>query len=167
MEQQVIRLVAQDRIEIPLSSMYQKLKKAKSRDAKGLAEVVRNLDGQEFEGNRTFAYFQREDKERARGMKEAVAEFSQEFPKYGVILQGKIAEKRVRNEEHLYFGVNPGSRLTSDDYLEVMQSLGLSEGTARSLYPDLMEVSRMLSKARQEERSVIVGRYDEDNSSNE
>ena len=92
-------------------------------------------------------------------MKEAVAEFAQEFPKYGQILLGKVAEKRVLAEEHLYFGVNPGCRLTTDDYIGVMQSLGLTEGTARSLYPDLLKVSRKLAKAREEERTVIVGKY--------
>ncbi len=163
MEEQIIKLVAQDRIEIPLSSMYQKLKKAKKGHAQGLASKL-DEDSKEFEGTRVFAYTTEEDKERARGMKEAVAEFCTEFPKYGTILKGKIAEKRVRSEEHLYFGVNPGSRLTADDYMEVMQSIGLSEGTARSLYPELMDISRKLSRSRDEERSVIVGRYSTDDS---
>ncbi len=72
---------------------------------------------------------------------------------------GKVAEKRVRAEEHLYFGVHSGCRLATDDYIGVMQTLGLSESSARSLYPDLLNVSRKLAKAREEERSVIVGKY--------
>ena len=39
MEQEIIQLIARDRLEIPLSSMYQKIKKAKNKDAKGLAEI--------------------------------------------------------------------------------------------------------------------------------
>jgi|SRR3989338_8576964 len=156
MEQEIIRLIARDRLEIPLSSMYQKVKKVKKSGAQTLAE---RLGDARFSGERTYAFVESEDKERARGMKEAVAEFTAEHPKYGAILLGKIAEKRVVAEEHIYFGVNPGCRLTADDYVGVMQSLGLSESVARSLYPDLINVSRKLAKAREEERSVIVGKY--------
>ena len=108
MEQQIIALIAQDRLEIPLSSMYQKIKKAKAKDAKGLAALVKGLEDLEFEGARTYAYVEKEDKEKARGMKEAVSEFAKQFPDYGAILIGKIAEKRKIAEEHLYFGVNTG-----------------------------------------------------------
>ena len=156
MEQEIIRLIARDRLEIPLSSMYHKVKKVKKSGAQTLAE---RLGDARFSGERTYAFVESEDKERARGMKEAVAEFTAEHPKYGAILLGKIAEKRVVAEEHIYFGVNPGCRLTADDYVGVMQSLGLSESVARSLYPDLINVSRKLAKAREEERSVIVGKY--------
>lgn len=159
MEQQIITLIARDRLEIPLSSMYQKVRKAKKKEAESLADL---LGGTSFRGERTYAFIESEDKERARGLKEAVAEFSEEFPKYGIILQGKIAEKRVIAEEHLYFGVNPGCRLSTEDYIGVMQSLGLSEQVAKNLYPDLINVSRKLVKAREEERSVIVGKYSAD-----
>jgi len=159
MENKIIELIAQDRLEIPLSSLYQKLKKGKKADATELAPSLRS--GQ-FTGSRAYAFFTVEDKNRARGMKEAIADFSEQFPKYGTILQGMVAEKRVRNEEHVYFGMNAGCRLTADDYVEVMTSLGLSENAARSLYPDLMDLSRKLARARDEERSVIVGRYAED-----
>lgn len=159
MEQQIIELIARDRLEIPLSSMYQKVKRVKSKDAKNLAE---RLDGEKFFGERTFAYVTDEDKDRARGMKEAITEFSAEFPKYGKILAGKIAEKRTLTEQHLYFGVQTGSRLTTEDYVGVMQSLGLSEHTARSLYPEMLKVSRKLANAREEDRSIIVGKYAED-----
>src|SRR3989344_3147132 len=159
MEQEIIQLIARDRLEIPLSSMYQKIKKAKSKNAKGLAE---RLEDARFTGERVYAFVESEDKERARGMKEAVAEFAAEFPKYGQILLGKVAEKRILAEDHLYFGVNPGCRLTTDDYVEVIKSTGLSESVARGLYPDLINVSRKLAKSREEERSVIVGKYAND-----
>ena len=159
MEQEILQLIARDRLEIPLSSMYQKVKKAKQRDAKSLAE---RLEDARFDGERTYAFKESEDKERARGMKEAVAEFAQEFPKYGQILLGKVAEKRTLAEEHLYFGVQQGCRLTTDDYISVMQSVGLTESVARGLYPDLINVSRKLAKAREEERSIIVGKYEVD-----
>ncbi len=160
MEQKILELIASDRIEIPLSSMDQKLRRAKRASAKEIAEVLGK--GNSYEGERVYASFVQEDKERARGMKEAVEEFSEEFPKYGKILAGKIAERRVKSEEHLYFGVNSGCRLSCDDYMHVMQSLGLSENTARNLYPDLMEVSRKLQRSRDEQRSIIVGKYSQE-----
>ena len=39
-ERQVIELIAKDRLSIPLSSMYQKIKKRKKADAEGLAKVL-------------------------------------------------------------------------------------------------------------------------------
>src|SRR3989338_2735021 len=154
MESEIIQLIARDRLEIPLSSMYQKVKRVKKKDAGNLAE---KLGSAQFAGERTYAFVESEDKERARGMKEAIAEFAQEFPKYG-----KIPERRVIAEEHLYFGVNPGCRLTTDDYITALQSTGLSEKVSRELYPDLIKVSRKLAKAREEKRSVIVGKYAQD-----
>jgi hypothetical protein len=159
MEKEIISLIARDRLEIPLSSMYQKIRKIKSSSAKNIAEILRKT---RFSGERTYAFTEDEDKERARGMKEAVSEFCQEFPKYGKILEGKISEKRTIAEKHLYFGVNLGCRLTTEDYVGVMQSLGLSEQTARNLYPELLTVSRKLAKEREEERSIIIGKYEQD-----
>ncbi|MBM3233417.1 MAG: hypothetical protein FJY98_01575 [Candidatus Liptonbacteria bacterium] len=159
MQNEFIELIARDRIEIPLSSMYQKMKKSKQALARDLANRVKDLDGSEFESERIFAYVDRENKEKARGMKEAIAEFSAEHPEHGAILQRKVEEKRKIAEEHLYFGVNTGCRLTTDDYISVMRDLGLSETVARNLYPDLINVSRKLAKAREEDRRVIVGKY--------
>ncbi len=53
MEQEVIKLIARDRLEIPLSSMYQKIKKAKAKDAKDLAS---RLGEACFAGERTYAF---------------------------------------------------------------------------------------------------------------
>jgi len=158
-ENKVLQLIAQDRLHIPLSSMYQKLKKSKTTGAKDISSI---LGETRFVGERSYAFVQDEDKDRARGMKQAVAEFVEEFPKYGKILLGKVAEKRTVAEKHIYFGMHPSNRLTADDYIGVMQSLGLTENVARSLYPDLMDISRKLSKSKSEERSIIVGKYDSD-----
>lgn len=158
MERRILELIAEDRIEIPLSSMRNKLQKAKKKDAAAIAEELKVP----FKGERVFARVKYEDRSRARGTKEAIAEFCEEFPKYGIILKGKIEEKRVISEKHLYFGVNEGCRITGDDYMTVMESLGLAPATARALYPDLMEISRKLERARDEKRSIIVGKYSEE-----
>lgn len=153
-ERQVIQIIATDRLDIPISSMSGKLKRAKPKLA-GKLDLSRYSNC--FEGERVYARVESEDRMKARGMSDAVEEFSEEFPKYGQILKGKIEEKRAIRETYLCFGVNPGCRLTSEDYMEVMASLGFSEGMARNLYQGLMDVSRKLSKARDEERSILIG----------
>jgi hypothetical protein len=141
--------------------MYKKVNRAKGKDAKTLAALVKNLDGAGFESDRVYAHVDKEDREKARGMKEAIAEFKTQYRHHGAVLQEMIDEKRKIAEEHMYFGVNPGSRLTTEDYINVMRSIGLSESTARSLYPELLTISRKLEKEREEERSVLVGKYDD------
>ncbi|MEK6846863.1 MAG: hypothetical protein AABY16_01705 [Nanoarchaeota archaeon] len=152
-ERQIIELIATDRIDIPISSMSGKLKRQKPK----LAEAI-DLGGRSrYNGERVYARVESEDREKARGMREGVEEFSRKFPQYGKILDGIIEEKRVERETHLYFGIQEGRRLTADDYMGVMQNLGFTESTARSLYPELMEISRNLSRKRDEERSVLIG----------
>ncbi|PIU76030.1 hypothetical protein COS75_01265 [Candidatus Pacearchaeota archaeon CG06_land_8_20_14_3_00_35_12] len=155
MENQIVKLIAEDRLQVPMSSLEQKVRKSKMSDAKSIAEMI----GEKFDGNRVYAFIEEEDKDRARGMKEAVAEFEQEFPKYGAILKGKINEKRKLSEKYLYFGLYDGCKLTSEDYLGVLQNIGLTERAARELYPELLNLSRKLVKEKGEERSIIVGTY--------
>ena len=161
MERKILELIAGDRLDIPLSSMHQKLAKSKKNSAENIADVLASINNRRFDGERVYAKVKDEDKERARGMKEAIEEFDEEFPKYGKILRGKIIEKRIKREKHLYFGINEGCKLTSEDYGGIMMGLGLSERVALNLYPEIMEISRKLEKARDEERSIIVGSYED------
>ena len=155
MENTIIQLIAKDRIHIPLSSLDAKLKRSKPDLAKVIAK---ELGETQYDGCRVEAHVAFEDKNRARGMKEAIAEFSEEFPKYGEILKGKISEKRAISEQHLYFGMKENTRLTSEDYMGVMDSLGVSNAAAKNLYPSLMDVSRNLSNKRKETRSILIGK---------
>ncbi len=156
LERKIIELIATDRIEIPISSLSGKLKRNKPKIA---AQVDLTAYEGNFTGERVYARSESEDKDKARSMKEAVAEFAGEFPKYGEILLGKIAEKRVKKETHLYFGMQEGRRLTSDDYMGVMRNMGISEGRAEGLYQELMEVSRNLTRQRGgEERRIMIGK---------
>ena len=152
LEKQIINLVATDRIDMPISSMSGKLKRQKPKLAKAI-----NLDDNKYVGERVYANLVEEDRKKARGMREGIELFKSYHPKYGEILEKYISEEREVKENHLYFGVNPGCRLTADDYMNVMTALGFSETTAVSLYPELMNVSRKLTRARDEERSIMVG----------
>ncbi|MEK6856321.1 MAG: hypothetical protein AABX66_04150 [Nanoarchaeota archaeon] len=159
-EKQVIELIAKDRLSIPLSSMYQKIGKRKKADAEGLAQIL-GLKNR-FETERVYAYAEDEDKMKARRLKEAVSEFQTRYPEAGANLNSIIEEQRMQAERHLYFGVRNGARLTTDDYIGVMRSLGLSEQVARNLYPDLINVSRKLASSKEESRSILVGGSEED-----
>lgn len=153
LERQIIELIATDRTDIPISSMSGKLKRLKPK----LAQAIDFEGRTSYQGERVYARVQYEEKEKARGMREGVEEFERKFPQYGKILNGIIEEKRVERETHLYFGLQEGRRLTADDYIGVMKNLGFTESTALSLYPELMDISRNLSRQRNEERSVMIG----------
>jgi len=153
LERQVIELVAADRIFITTSSIDNKLKRMRPK----LAQAI-ELPEDEYSGQRVYARVKQDDTTgKARTMAEAVNTFAERYPKYGQILNGLIAEKRVAKETNMYFGVNPGCRLTADDYLGVMANLGFTETQARNLYEPLINTSRSIAKKRNEERSILIG----------
>lgn len=152
-ERQVLEIIATDRIDIPISSMSGKLKRAKPK----LAKAVPIPAGYVFDGDRVYARTESHDKMKARGMKKGIEKFEGEFPRYGKILRGYVEEQRALSETHLYFGMNEGCRITSNDYMKVMTDLGFTELTAERLYPELMDISRRLSRKRDEERSILIG----------
>ena len=152
-ERQVIELIAADRIYRPISSIEGKLKRMRPK----LARAIDLGKKGSFQGDRTYARLDETDRMKSRTMKEAVANFTEAFPRYGKILSGYIEEQRALRETNLYFGTNPNSRLTADDYMKVMGDMGFTETGARNLYPELMNVSRNLAKKRKEtERSILV-----------
>lgn len=152
LERQLIEVIAVDRIDKPISSMSGKLKRKKPK----LAKLV-DLPRRSFEGERVWARYSNKDEQKARGMKEGIAKFGSNFPKYGKILQGYIEEQRTIRETHIYFGMNDGCRLTADDYLGVMADLGFTEATSRKLYPELMDISYKMARKRNEtERSILI-----------
>lgn len=152
LERQVIELVATDRAYIPVSSMDGKLKRMRV----GLAQAIKVPNGK-YSGERVYARVDDDDCMKARGIKEGIEEFEKKYPKHGSELRGLIEEKRMERETYLYFGINPGCRLTADDYLGVMASMGFTEAQARTLYGPLIETSRAIAKKRDEERSVMLG----------
>jgi len=153
-EKQIIELIATDRISIPVKSMGGKLDRLKPKLGKKIN--LSNFDD-DFVGNRVYARIEDNETMKARGMKQGIDKFSEKYPRYGKILTGCIEEERQVREINLYFGVNEDCRLTSEDYIGVMTNLGFTEQTSRKLYPELMDISRNLSRKRDEERSVLIG----------
>ena len=152
-EQGLIQLIATDRIEIPISSISGKLKRQKPELTRSVSEGF-NV---RYSGERTYARVATEDKMKARGMKEGIEMFAEQYPAHAQILNAMIEYKRAEKETHLYFGMKDGCRITADDYRGVMNNLGFSSGMAEELYPALMDVSRKLSRQRGEERSILIG----------
>ena len=155
-ERRVIDLVATDRIYVPLSSFDGKLKRSRPKQGKAI-DSQEDFNGS-YQGERTYARVVEEDHQKARGLREGVDKFSEEHPKYGRILNGMIEEQRTKREKHLYFGMQKDRRLTQDDYMKVMQDLGLSQAKSEQFYPVVMEISRNLTRKRNgDERSVLIG----------
>lgn len=154
LERKIIEVIATDRIDIPISSMSGKLKRRKPKLAKDI-DLINYKN--KYVGERVYARIKSEDTMKARGMSEAIDLFVQEYPRHGQILKGLIEEERVKRETSLYFGVNEGCKLTSDDYIGVMTNLGFTDRVSKELYPNLMDISRNLSRKRQEERSILIG----------
>jgi len=151
-EKQLIELIATDRIGIPISSISGKLKRTAPKLAKAII-----FPGSRYSGERVYARIEEKDERKARTMKEAIAEFRTMYPSHGKVLDGILAEKRLQKEKHLYFGINDGCRLTAADYMAVMKDLGFGEVTAQRLYGDLIDISRNLTRKREEERSILIG----------
>lgn len=153
-ETQLARLVAAERLFIPVSSIDNKLKKRRPVMAKAIA-----LPDGGYQGERFYARVETEEvTAKARTMAQAVDQFAEQYPRHGDILKGLIAETRQARETNMYFGMTAGSRLTSEDYLGVMKDLGFTATQANALYGPLMDASRNISRARSDgERSILIG----------
>jgi len=152
LEINVRNLVAYDILEKPLSSLEGKAKRRKEKIANELAEL---LDVGE-DGERIFASIEYREHDKARTLREGIDAFKKEHPRYGDILEGAIAQKRLARDEVLVYGIKPGFRLGTDDYLRVMVSLGLSREQACGMYPHLKEISEKLGKAAEDKQREIL-----------
>lgn len=153
LERQLVGLIAADRLDIPISSMSGKLKRMKPKLARAI-----ELPSGSYQGERVYARVEAEDRLRARTMSEAVTEFCEAYQAPGRVLTQMIEDKRAVTETYLHFGMQPGCRLTSDDYLGVMADMGFTEAQARNLYGPIMDASRQIAKKRDEgERTILIG----------
>lgn len=153
-ETYVRHLVATDIMCKPLSSLSGKVDRRKEKTAREISSLLKN----DYEiGERVFARIETRDEEKARTLREGIDAFNKEYPTYGKILEGKIAEKRTKNNKYLVFGIAEGYQLGREDYIRVMKDLGLNEDAACAMYPHLKEVSDQLGKAKEQaERSILL-----------
>jgi len=85
-EGHLLRLIATDRIEIPISSASGRLKRQKKPIALDAAAEF----NMRYNGQRTYARIVERDKMKARTMSEGIDEFEARYPKYGAILRDII-----------------------------------------------------------------------------
>jgi len=158
LERQVIELVATDRLYIPSSSFDGKLERSRPKLAKTL-----NFSDGNFEGERAYARVVDSNKNVSKDMRAGIGKFANEFPQYGQILNGYIEEARVKKEQHVYFGMNEGRRVTRDDYLGVLEGMGLGPATSEKYLDVAMDISRTMQAKREKsgkpeaERKVLIG----------
>ncbi len=151
-EVSVRSMVAYDILSKPLSNLGNKADRRRDKTANSIADLLR--EGDEFE--RVFAYVERKDEDKARTLREAINEFSSEHPRYGKILDEKIAEKRRKSNKYLVYGVSDGFKLGAEDYRRVMKDLGMTTIQADAMYPHLLDISDSLGKARENSRRNIL-----------
>lgn len=158
-EEQVRMLIAYDQLDIPLNSLHGKANRRSDKIAGSIAELVEN--NANF-GN-AIASVRYQDQQKARALREAVDIFCARNPAAGRELQTVIEDKRVEREVYLSYGLQTGSRLSANDYMTAMQSIGIGPARAEKLYPILLETSRDLQRARGREqttcdpREILVG----------
>ena len=159
LEKQVLSLVATDRLFIPSSSFDGKLERARPKIGKAIAASEDfQAEGQDYQGERTYATVATVNKHKARDMRAGVEQYCKEFPQEGKILNGMIEHERVKKETHLQFGMQEGKRLTRGDYIGVLTDMGLGPVTAEKYCDVALDISRDLSRKRgYEDRSVLIG----------
>ena len=155
-EKTVRKLIATNDLRIPFSSVYQKIKSFEYTLASGIQGYV--AEKSDF-GNSVLANVSYEDKMKARGMREGIKEFKAQYPRYGAILEGLIAEKRTEKEVYLNYGFNDGYKLNDNEYVSVIRDVaGLNDLEAETMLPNILKVSeRLKKKQKQGLREILIG----------
>ncbi len=136
-------LVAYDILKSPLSSLYQKAGRRQKKSAQEAAELVGNGEI----ADRVYASIEEAEQEKSRTLRQGINAFKEAHPRYGKLLEGMIAEKRIEKNQVLVYGLEDGFKLGSADYIRVMKDIGLSERAAHAMYSHLLEVSEQIGKA--------------------
>lgn len=162
-ESRVRRLIAYDMLDIPLNALHKRI----DRQHKNLAVELGEMYDQGTDFGSAQVSVEYENHQRARAMREAIDEFCAENPVLGRSLQMKIETKRTMRETYLCYGLPDDSRISKQDYLGVMEDIGLSASQAENLYPRLLETSYSLQKVRGKSttheglRKVLIGKSEE------
>lgn len=153
-EKETRTLIATDILYKPFSSLGDKGKRRAEKHAKNITAFLK--EGEE-KGERIFARIEKKDEEKARTLREGIDAFKKEYPKYGNLLEGCIAKKRMSLNKYLIYGLEGSFKLAEEDYVKVMMNLGFTRREANSVYPHILAISERLGKAvEQAERSMLI-----------
>jgi hypothetical protein len=156
LEKRVRRLIAEDVTSKVLKSLGDK---GDRRLKKGAKEIVNLLNEGEEPNNRFYVGIEKDREEKARTMKEGINAFKKQYSRYGKILEGLIAEKRIKRNKNLVYRLNKGYNLSEEDYVQVMMNLGFERREASAMYPHILAISERLKKAdEQMERTILLSK---------
>ena len=154
LEKRVRRLIAGDITSKVLKNLGEK---GVRRLNKGAKEIFGLLDKEE-PNDRFYVRVEKIEEEKARTMRQGVNAFKKEYPRYGEILEGLIAEKRMKKNKNLVYRLNKG-KLSEEDYTQVMMDLGFEKREASAIYPHILAISERLGKAdEQMERTILLSK---------
>jgi len=155
LEVTIRRMVANDILSKPLSSLGQKAERRRN----ALSKVANTLlsQGARTDLERAFVRREKSSQEKARTMREGINAFQEAHPRYGTILEGLIQEKRIKNNTQLVYGISEGFNLGLEEYRGVMRDLGMTTRQADAMYTHLLDISEQLGKAGEyEERTILL-----------
>lgn len=154
LEKRVRRLVASDISYRVLKSLGEKGVRRLGKIAEQIEEALETEEANE----RFSAQIKTSPEEKARTLRQGIDAFKEEHPKYGPILEKMIAEKRTQSNKQLFYRINPGYKLSEDDYVLVMMDLGFDRREASAIYPHIISISERLGKADENlERTILIG----------
>ena len=158
-ESDVRKLVAYDNLDIPLCALHNRVDRKHGKLARALEAPI---DAGENFGCANVAVVY-EDKKKARAMRDGVNQFCDKYPSEGRELQKMISSKRTIRETHLHYGIPEGRRISSQDYVQAMVDVGLTQTQAEAFYPKVLDVLRTLQRLRGKKttsaglRDVLIG----------
>ena len=154
LENKVRRLIAGDITYRVLKSLGER---GNRRLKKRAVEIVCLLKEGEEPNSRFYVEIERIKEEKARTMRGGINAFKKKYPNYGKILEGLIAEKRIKRNKNLVYRLNKGYKLSEEDYVQIMMDLGFEKREASAMYPHILAISERLEKAdEQMERTILL-----------
>jgi len=156
LEKGVRRLIAGDITYRVLKNLGEKGIRRLNKRAK---EIVNLLDEGEEPNNRFYIKIERDKEEKARTTKEGINAFKKQYSRYGKILEGLIAEKRIKRNKNLVYRLNKGYNLSEEDYVKIIMDLGFEKREASAMYPHILAFSERLKKADgQMKRTILLSK---------
>ena len=156
LEKRVRRLIAGDITSKVLKSLGDK---GDRRLKKGAKEIVNLLGEGEEPNNRFYVGIEKSKEEKARTMKEGINAFKKKYSRYGKILEGLIAEKRIKRNKNLVYRLNKGYNLSEENYVQIIMDLGFERREASAIYPHILTSSERLGKANEQmERTILLSK---------
>jgi len=150
------RLVTCYNIGHPLDLYSQRLGR---RQEKVANEAYGRLKGLEKvpENSPVYCNLAWEDAQVARGMRLGVEEFKKEHPEHADELENTIEHQRTVRRNYVEFGVKHGEEISREDYLRVMEEIGIPSNIAKSTLNTALGLSDYLKSKKPGPVRILMG----------